>query len=90
MNREHGFWTPNIRGRCYLPWSVASALNNLALDSLLDGFSTAASAVPDSRKGPHERYAVTACFSQAPSLRAFQQCMENEAQCSDCLTLFGV
>ena len=77
---------------------MARTLNDLALDTLLDGFSSAASALPDDRKGKNKRYTVTdaaasalaAFFFQDPSFRAFQQRMENQAQCSNCQTLFGI
>ena len=77
---------------------MARTLNDLALDTLLDGFSSAASALPDARKGKNKRYSVTdaaasalaAFFFQDPSFRAFQQRMEHQAQCSNCQTLFGI
>ena len=68
------------------------------LDSLLDSFRQAASALPDPRRGANKRYAVAdaaSCalatfFFQSPSFLEFQRRMQDQDSCSNCHTLFGV
>ena len=68
------------------------------LDSLLDRFQQAASALPDPRTGSNKRYAVSdaaVCalstfFFQSPSFLDFQRRMHEESARSNCHSLFGV
>ena len=77
---------------------MAQTVNDLTLEALVDDFSSAASALPDPRKGTNKRYSVTdaaaaafaAFFFQDRSFLAFQKRMEHSAQCSNCQTLFDI
>ena len=77
---------------------MAAVSNARVLDSLLDRFQQAASALPDPRTGSNKRYAVSdaaACalstfFFQSPSFLDFQRRMHEESAHSNCHSLFGV
>ncbi|MCY4596031.1 MAG: transposase family protein, partial [Bryobacterales bacterium] len=68
------------------------------LETLLDRFQQAASALPDPRTGSNKRYDVSdaaACalatfFVQSPSFLDFQRRMQEESARSNCDSLFGV
>ena len=77
---------------------MASTLRSLTLDSLLDSFRQAASALPDARPGSNCRYSMAdaACsalapfFMQDPSFLAFQRRMQDAEARSNCQSLFGI
>lgn len=77
---------------------MAPTLHSLTLDSLLDSFRQAASALPDARRGSNKRYSMAdaACsalapfFMQDPSFLAFQRRMQDAEARSNCQSLFGI
>ena len=77
---------------------MPSVSNSCVLETLLDRFQQAASALPDPRTGSNKRYDVSdaaACalatfFFQPPSFLGFQRRMHEESARSNCGSLFGV